>query len=377
MSSNYDMVAKAFYMGWGGACFKTISLLDIREASPRLAALSKEGNSFIGFKNIEQLSDHTYDENLDFLRRLKRDFPSKVLIVSIMGRNDEEWTRLARDVEATGADIIECNFSCPQMVEEGLGAEIGENPELVARYTAAVRKGTKLPVLAKMTPNITHMEIPAKAAVAAGADGIAAINTIKSIMNINLETFLSEPRVNGQSMEGGYSGKAVKPIALRFINDMRKDPALEDVPISGMGGIENWRDAMEYLLMGCGNVQVTTAVMQYGYRIIDDLMEGLSDYLALRGFTRVQEIVGRALTYIVSADELDRSSIQYPRFVRSQCISCGRCYISCYDGGHQAIRLGKDNKPLLDVNKCVGCHLCLLVCPAQAIEEGKRVQKNG
>ena len=377
VSSNYDMVAKAFYMGWGGACFKTISLLDIREASPRLAALSKEGNSFIGFKNIEQLSDHTYDENLDFLRRLKRDFPSKVLIVSIMGRNDEEWTRLARDVEATGADIIECNFSCPQMVEEGLGAEIGENPELVARYTAAVRKGTKLPVLAKMTPNITHMEIPAKAAVAAGADGIAAINTIKSIMNINLETFLSEPRVNGQSMEGGYSGKAVKPIALRFINDMRKDPALEDVPISGMGGIENWRDAMEYLLMGCGNVQVTTAVMQYGYRIIDDLIEGLSDYLALRGFTRVQEIVGRALTYIVSADELDRSSIQYPRFVRSQCISCGRCYISCYDGGHQAIRLGKDNKPLLDVNKCVGCHLCLLVCPAQAIEEGKRVQKNG
>ena len=377
VSNNYDMVAKAFYMGWGGACFKTISLLDIREASPRLAALSKEGNSFIGFKNIEQLSDHTYDENLDYLRRLKRDFPSKVLIVSIMGRNDEEWTRLARDVEATGADIIECNFSCPQMEEEGLGAEIGENPELVARYTAAVRKGTKLPVLAKMTPNITHMEIPAKAAVAAGADGIAAINTIKSIMNINLETFLSEPRVNGQSMEGGYSGKAVKPIALRFINDMRKDPVLADVPISGMGGIENWRDAMEYLLMGCGNVQVTTSVMQYGYRIIDDLIEGLSDYLALRGFTRVQEIVGRALTYIVSADELDRSSIQYPRFLRSQCIGCGRCYISCYDGGHQAIRLGKDNKPLLDVNKCVGCHLCLLVCPAQAIEEGKRVKKNG
>jgi len=176
-------------------------------------------------------------------------------------------------------------------------------------------------------------------------------------------------------MEGGYSGKAVKPIALRFINDMRKDPALADVPISGMGGIENWRDAMEYLLMGCGNIQVTTAVMQYGYRIIDDLMEGLSDYLALRGFTRVQDIVGRALTYIVSAEELDRGSIQYPRFVRNRCIGCGRCYISCYDGGHQAIGLDKDTKPLLDVNKCVGCHLCLLVCPAQAIEAGKRVKR--
>ena len=174
-------------LGWGGVAFKTISLLEIREASPRFSALSKEGRSFIGFKNIEQLSDHTYEENLDYLRRLKRDFPGKVIIASIMGRNETEWTRLAADMEAVGADMIECNFSCPQMAEEGLGAEIGENPELVARYTAAVRKGTRLPVLAKMTPNINRMEIPAKAAVAAGADGIAAINTIRSIMNIDLD----------------------------------------------------------------------------------------------------------------------------------------------------------------------------------------------
>lgn len=376
VGSNYDMVAKAFSMGWGGVCFKTISFMDIREVSPRFSALSKEGRSFIGFKNIEQLSDHTYEENLDFLRRLKQDFPGKVIIASIMGRNEEEWTRLARDMEAVGVDMIECNFSCPQMSGKGLGAEIGESPELTAHYTAAVRKGTKLPVLAKMTPNITHMEEPAKAAVAAGADGIAAINTIRSIMNIDLNTFLSEPRVNGQSIEGGYSGKAVKPIALRFINEMRKDPALAEIPISGMGGIENWRDAMEFLLMGCGNLQVTTAVMQYGYRIIDDLKEGLSDYLALRGFTRVQDVVGMALPYIVTAEELDRSNIQFPRFVRNDCIGCGRCYISCYDGGHQAIRLDAEDKPVLDLHKCVGCHLCLLVCPVHAIEAGKRVQKH-
>lgn len=256
VGSNYDMVAKALSMGWGGVCFKTISFMDIKEVSPRFSALAKEGQSFIGFKNIEQLSDHTYEENLDFLRRLKQDFPGKVIIASIMGRNEEEWTRLARDMEAAGADMIECNFSCPQMSGKGLGAEIGENPKLVKRYTAAVRKGTGLPVLAKMTPNITHMEEPAKAAVAAGADGIAAINTIRSIMNINLDTFLSEPRVNGQSIEGGYSGKAVKPIALRFINEMRKDPALAEIPISGMGALRTGGTPWSFCLWAAGTCRL-------------------------------------------------------------------------------------------------------------------------
>ena len=241
------MVAKAFDMGWAGVAFKTVGLFVPQEASPRFAALEKEGNPFVGFKNIEQISDHTLEENLGYVRQLKKDYPTKVIIASIMGQNEGEWTTLARLMEEAGADIIECNFSCPQMVGKGLGSDVGTNPQLVKTYTAAARRGTKLPILAKMTPNITSMEIPAKASVEGGADGLAAINTIKSVMNIDLETFVSAPDVDGKSAVGGYSGKAVKPVALRFIQDMKQDPDLKSVPISGMGGIETWRDAAEFL----------------------------------------------------------------------------------------------------------------------------------
>lgn len=238
VGSNYEMVAKAFDMGWAGVAFKTIGMFVPNEASPRFDELEKEDTSFVGFKNIEQISTHTLEENLDFFRELKKNYPSKVIVASIMGRNDEEWTKLASLCEEYGADVIECNFSCPQMVGEGLGSDVGINPDLVAEYTSAVRKGTKLPILAKMTPNITSMIPPAIASIEAGADGLAAINTIKSIMNVNLGSFVSSPDVNGYSSVGGYSGKAVKPIALRFINEMASCEKLKDVPISGMGGIE-------------------------------------------------------------------------------------------------------------------------------------------
>lgn len=375
VGSNYEMVAKAFQMGWAGVAFKTIGLFVPDEVSPRFAALEKENNPFVGFKNIEQISDHSFEENVDFIKRLKKDYPTKVMIASIMGRNEEEWTLLAQKMEEAGADIIECNFSCPQMVGEGMGSDVGTSPELVSRYMEATRKGTRLPILAKMTPNITRMEDAALAAVHAGADGLAAINTIKSIMNVDLHSFASAPDVTGKSAVGGYSGKAVKPIALRFIHDMKKDEELKGLPISGMGGIETWKDAAEFIALGCETVQVTTAVMQYGYRIIEDMIEGFSDYMVAEGVASVSELVGRALPNLVSADNLNRNSIEYPKFNRSDCISCGRCYLSCYDGGHQAIYLDETGKPRMEAKKCAGCQLCRLVCPVGAIASGTRVQK--
>ncbi len=376
VSSNYEMVARAFDMGWGGVCFKTIGLFVPDEVSPRFGALAKEASPMIGFKNAEQISDHTLEENLSFIRQLKKDYPDRLIIASIMGQTEEEWEELARLMEENGADILELNFSCPQMVGEGMGSDVGTNNELVARFTAAARRGSSLPILAKMTPNITDMTEPARACVEAGADGLAAINTVKSVMNVDLHSFVSAPNISGASCVSGYSGKAIKPIALRFISDMASDEKLKGLPISGMGGIENWQDAAEFIALGCQTIQVTTAIMQYGYRIIDDMIEGMCDYLREAGMDNISQLVGKGLNGLASADDLDRGSIEYPRFVRSRCIGCGRCFVSCADGGHQAITLSEtDGRPVLDVNNCVGCQLCRLVCPAAAIDAGARVPK--
>ena len=375
VANDYDMISRAFQLGWAGAAIKTIGMFVPDEVSPRFDAIRKETTPFMGFKNIEQISEHTLSENLATIKRLKMDYPTKVIIASIMGRTLQEWTDLARLVTEAGADIIECNFSCPHMAENGLGSDVGQNPELVAAFTQAVLAGTHVPVLAKMTPNLGQMEVPAIAAMQAGASGIAAINTIKSVMNVNLFTFASGPDVAGQTSVGGYSGKAVKPIALRFIQTMKQNPQLGHAPVSGMGGIETWRDAAEFIAMGCENIQVTTAVMQYGYRIIEDMVEGMRQHLSAAGLHSVRQLVGRALPHIVPADDLDRQTVCYPRFNRDKCVGCGRCRISCADAGHQALHAGEGGKPLLDAARCVGCHLCLTVCPVEAISQGTRVPK--
>lgn len=366
VGSNYDMCRKALESGWGGICYKTVGYWIPKECSPRFDQTRKENAPFIGFKNMEMISDKPTEKNYEMIQQLKKDFPDKVLIVSIMGENEEDWEKLAAGVTQAGADIIECNFSCPQMTTCAMGSDVGTNPELVEKYSAAVRRKTHLPILAKMTPNITNMEIPARSAIKGGATGIAAINTIKSITEIDFDNLTALPIVNGKSSISGYSGKAIKPIALRFIAQMAMDAQLKGIPISGMGGIETWQDALEFMMVGATTVQVTTAIMQYGYRIVEDLISGVSYFMEDKGINSLNEIIGSALPNLVPAEDIERDFKVQPKFDNDTCVGCGRCYISCYDGGHQSIEWDAENrKPKLDKDKCVGCGLCWIVCPIQ------------
>ena len=387
--TSYEMVARAFDAGWAGVFYKTICLQEIKEVSPRFDAKHSNGihGDFYGFRNMEQLSENPVETDFDILRRLKQDYPTKVVIASIMGQTEEEWVRLARMAEAANCDAVELNFSCPQMKHKGMGSDVGQSPELVKTYTACVKGAVKIPVIPKMTPNITHIAEPAAACVEAGADAISAINTIKSV------TMTAEAEVAGQRTISGYSGRAVRPIALRHILElaqMRSNSPLgsaaslreefstlnSQFELSGIGGIETWRDALEFIQLGCSNVQVCTAVMQYGYRIIDDLTLGLQRYMAKRGITQLQQLVGEQLPKFLNPDHLDRETIVFPKIDRERCIGCGRCYVSCMDGGHQAITFDRETRqPRIVGTKCVGCHLCRLVCPTGAIGVTKRINK--
>ena len=373
--TNYEMVARALEAGWAGVFYKTICKQDIREVSPRFDAVRKEGTPFVGFRNMEQLSENPYTMDFDILRRLKQNYPTKRIIASIMGQTEEEWIELAKLAEQAGCDAVELNFSCPQMRLTGLGSDIGQNPELILFYTSYVKEAVSIPVIPKMTPNIMSMTSPALACFYAGAHGISAINTIKSI------TMSHDAEVNEKKTVSGYSGKAVKPIALRMIHEMTGNPILhkagieKHMDISGIGGIETWRDALEFIQLGCRNVQVCTAVMQYGYRIIDDLILGLQHYMQERGIVELKKLVGEELKNIVLPSNLDRETMVFPKIDREKCIGCGRCFISCADGGHQAIEFGEDRKPRIVGTKCVGCHLCRLVCPTGAIGQAKRMPK--
>lgn len=373
VSSNYNMIKRAFLAGWAGASFKTISMLDINEASPRYSAIKGLDGTIQSFKNIEQLSDHSVIDNVEMINKLKEEFPNKFLLVSIMGRDEAEWKYLAMRVEKAGASAIELNFSCPNMTEEDTGSDVGQVPHLVFKYTKAVTSVVKIPVIAKLTPNVKTMSEAAIAAKNGGAKGISAINTIKSITEFDLIKNLYNK--NRNIAVGGLSGKSIMPIALRFISELSQNKELADMHISGMGGIYTFDDAIMYLSLGAKSLQITTAVMEYGYRIIDDLIDGLELFLGENNIS-IKELGGFNKYKVVDVKDIKRDIIIYPRINRSKCVKCDRCFISCSDGGHQAIEL-IDRSPIINPKKCVGCHLCVIVCPSGAIKSSEiEIKKN-
>ncbi|MDO4199089.1 MAG: NAD-dependent dihydropyrimidine dehydrogenase subunit PreA [Erysipelotrichaceae bacterium] len=376
VGASYDMIARAFDMGWAGVSYKTISMMDMYEASPRYSAVKDDNIHIYGFKNIEQLSSHSVEENIETISLLKKNYPDKVVIASIMGRNEAEWEYLSRKVSEAGADVIELNFSCPNMEEKNTGSDIGQNPEWCKKFMKAAKKGATVPVIAKLTPNIQDITVPGLASIEGGADGLSAINTIKSITGVDLDTKVALPAVGTNSMVGGYSGPAVKPIALRQISELSRNEVINKKHISGIGGIETWEDAVEFMMLGAGSVQMTTSVMQYGYRIIEDLINGLKIFMKQKGYTPVYDFIGAAVSSIVENDEINRDTMVYPTFIDKYCHGCGRCHIACNDAGHQAMMFDKETrKPKLDGTKCVGCMLCSLVCPGAAIVPSKRFAK--
>ncbi|NLD19370.1 MAG: NAD-dependent dihydropyrimidine dehydrogenase subunit PreA [Clostridiales bacterium] len=390
VGSNYEMVSKCFETGWGGVFYKTVGIFVADECSPRFDQTNKEGLPWLGFKNMEQISDKPTEVNFENMYKLKRDYPDHVMVASIMGSTEDEWKQLAKMCDECGADLIEGNFSCPQMTSHDMGSDVGTNNDLVRSYSKAVSSITKIPFIAKMTPNCKNMEEHAKAAIEGGAAAVSAINTIKSITNLDFENMTAMPVVNGKSSISGYSGAAVKPIALRFCAQVLQDKSIHEIvkknghdygfghEMSGIGGIETWRDCAEFLALGCRNIQVTTAIMQYGYRIVEDMISGMMHFMDERGYNSLDEFIGCALPNIIPAEELDRDFKILPDFDEKKCVGCGRCYVSCYDAAHQAIDWNeKKRKPELNDN-CVGCHLCLNVCPVQGcITPGEIKWKEG
>jgi dihydroorotate dehydrogenase subfamily 1 len=299
--TNARVIAKSFEAGWGGAVAKTVSLESSKvvNVAPRYGKMrSRTNGEVIGFENIELISDRPIDVWLDEFRQIKKDYPDNILIASIMEEyNKDAWQELTRVVQDTGVDAFELNFSCPHgMPERKMGSAMGEHPDLAEEVTGWVAEVAKIPVWAKMTPNITNIGLPAEAAVRGGAVGISAINTILSVIGVNLETLRPMPTVEGYSVPGGYSASAVKPIALRMVSQLALSLP-EGVSISGIGGIETGTDAVEFMLLGSSTVQICTGVMLHGVKIIDELKAGLEKFMSDKGFATVQEIVGKSLPY--------------------------------------------------------------------------------
>jgi len=362
-------VQRAFEAGWGGAVWKTLGNPVINTTS-RFAGLTFAGQRVAGFNNIELISDRPVDVNLKEIYETKKRFPDRALIVSLMVEPKREaWHEIVKRVEAVGVDGLELNFGCPHgMAERGMGSASGQVPSLVEKQTYWVKEVAETPVIVKLTPNITDITAIAAAAARGGADAISLINTINSLMGVDLDTWNTIPHVAGKGTHGGYCGPAVKPIALNMVAECARHPEV-NIPISGIGGISNWRDAAEFILMGATSVQVCTAVMHHGFRIVEDMIDGLSSYLDEKGIASVMDLVGRTVERYSNWGDLDLNYKIVARINREVCINCNKCHIACEDASHQCIEMLTDEAglPYLKVREedCVGCNLCSIVCPVE------------
>jgi dihydropyrimidine dehydrogenase (NAD+) subunit PreA len=377
VSNCAEMIGRAFDAGWGGVAYKTMvtDRIPITHPSPRMHGYNYGDKKLVGLQNVEQTSDRGLKANLLDIMYLKKHWPDRIVMASIMGFSNQEWAELAKACTDAGADMLELNFSCPHMTVEGSGAKVGQAEHLVQLFTETVRKVTKIPIVAKLTPNITDMNVPAMFAKKGGADGISAINTVRGLSEIGLEDWVIRPNVFGRGAMSGYSGPSVKPIGLRFIADLALDKELK-LPLSGMGGIETWVDALEYILVGASTVQVTTGIIHYGYRIVEDMIEGLSDYMATRGIKSVTELVGGALPHICETDGFDLERQGVAHYDLDRCVGCGQCYIVCHDAGGQALGWDREKRrPIFPEEKCLSCMVCSFVCPVHGLITFKEMPK--
>ncbi|MGH8820373.1 MAG: NAD-dependent dihydropyrimidine dehydrogenase subunit PreA, partial [Rhodoferax sp.] len=359
-------VMRAFDAGCGGAVWKTIGE-PIQNTSSRYGAIDYNGSKVMGFNNIELISDRPPEVNLREIAEVKKRYPKHLVIASLMVESKREtWHDIVHRAEDAGSDALELNFGCPHgMSERGMGASVGQVPEYVEMVARWCKTYTRLPVIVKLTPNITDVRYPARAARQGGADAVSLINTINSVMGVNLDTMTMVPSVGKQGSHGGYCGTAVKPIALHMVAEVARDAQTAGLPISGIGGVSTWRDAAEFIAMGCGTVQVCTAAMVYGFRIIEDLCDGLSNFMDEQGYANVGDMVGKAVPSITGWSNLNMNHIEKAVINQDSCIQCGRCHAVCEDTSHQAITATKDGKRHFEIKEeeCVGCNLCVSICP--------------
>jgi dihydropyrimidine dehydrogenase (NAD+) subunit PreA len=363
-------IVRAFQAGWGGVVWKTLGEEGppvVNVSGPRYGAIHSQDRRVFGFNNIELITDRPLEVNLQEIKQVKRDWKDRAVFVSLMVPcNEDAWKAILKRVEETEADGVELNFGCPHgMSERGMGSAVGQVPEYVEMVTRWCKMHSRMPVIVKLTPNISDIRKPAEAAKRGGADAVSLINTINSVMGVDLDTLQPWPSTDGMATHGGYCGPAVKPIALSMLSEIARTPETRGIPISGIGGIETWKDAVEYLALGASTVQVCTAAMVYGFKIVQEMIAGLSDYMDAKGIRSVDEIVGRAVPRMTDWQHLNLDYAVKAHIDQDLCIKCGRCHIACEDTSHQAIMREKDGVRHFEVmeEECVGCNLCAVVCP--------------